>query len=121
MYFARDTCVTAELGPLMTPFAELPNEPRVGAAKAPASNHDESVCWSDGRFGSRRIFGRMVTVAGVELVVNAVPVGSGPVHKGVRNIPVCSIVATLSSHPPNAVSAHRFALLSNHRPLPNGN
>src|SRR5436190_12039846 len=105
----------------MTPFDEVPKEPRVGGAKAPASNHDDSVRWSEGRFGSRKIFGLMVTVAGVELVVYAVPVGSGPVHKGVRNMPVCSIVATLNSQPPKAVSAQRLALLSSQRFFPNGN
>ena len=37
--------------------------------------------------GNYPLTGRIVTWAGVRLLVNAVPVGSGPVHNGVRNWP----------------------------------
>ena len=43
MYFASETCVIAEPGPMTTPLAALPNEPRAGAANAEASNQRETV------------------------------------------------------------------------------
>jgi hypothetical protein len=71
----------------MTPLAAVPNEPIVGRAKAVGSNQRLAVRWAPGRLGSRNWSGRIVTWAGVPLVVNTVPVGSGPVHIGVRNCP----------------------------------
>ena len=73
---------------MMTPPAEVPNEPGWGAAKAPTSNHRETVGF--GRFGFLKISGRSVTFGGVRLCVTRVPVGSGPVQLGVRKSPVCA-------------------------------
>ena len=66
----------ADGGPLMTPFADVPNWPGVGAPKAVASNQRLTVCWSPLKLASRRALGLMVTWAGVRLPEKAVHVES---------------------------------------------
>src|SRR3989442_13155771 len=57
MYLATEICRTAEPGPMITPFADVPYEPRAGGVKAAASNQRFSERWSVGRFRLRRMFG----------------------------------------------------------------
>src|SRR5262245_60771867 len=64
MCLAMETCKTAARGPIITPLADVPNEPRTGAEKAVASNHRFTLRWSYGRFGLRTILGRIVTSGG---------------------------------------------------------
>ena len=73
---------------MITPLAAVPNAPGVGGPNAVGSNQRLVERADESRLALRRWFGRIVTWAGVLLVVNAVPVGSGPVHCGVRNCPV---------------------------------
>jgi hypothetical protein len=56
-------------GPMMTPLAQLPKDPFVGAANALVLNHSLTERWSEGRFALNRQLGRMVTEAGVVLAV----------------------------------------------------
>src|SRR5579864_857459 len=84
-FLARPLSMIHSLGPMITPFAEVPNWPGVGGPNAPTLNQSLIDCWPAGRLGFESAFGRMVTCAGVVLLVLDVPVGSLPVHKGVRN------------------------------------
>ena len=59
-------------------------------------------------------------LGGVALVVFAVPVGSTPVHSGVRNWPVWAVKMALSSHPPTAKFVRRRTPDIHLRPLPKG-
>src|SRR5262245_9425863 len=81
------TSMMFDPGPLMTPFADVPKKPGVGAANAVGSNQRLVVRSPEGRFGSWSWLGRIVTVVGVPLEVKAVPVGSGRVHVGGNNEP----------------------------------
>src|SRR3954453_2876217 len=87
----RDKCLYSPTfqqlipGPLIVPFAPVPKRPGPGMPKAAGLNQREIERGSAGRFGSLNWSGRRVTLAGVVLVVNAVPVVSGPVYCGVRN------------------------------------
>src|SRR5258708_2209287 len=74
------------LGPTITPFADVPYCPGVGAPNAPTLNQLPTV--GLGRFGLLKMFGRMVTCGGVVWLVLNVPVGSLPVKRGVRNMRV---------------------------------
>src|SRR5262245_10578977 len=76
---------TFAFGPSITPFDDVPKLPACGAANAVGSNHRSIVLCEAGRLGSRSMSGRLVTFAGVVLLVLLVPVGSGPVQSGVRN------------------------------------
>src|SRR5215475_9701851 len=82
---ASHTCI---VGPRMDPLPAVPKKPGVGAANAPALNQWLTPRWSSWRFGLMPVaFGRMVTLAGVALPVNAVFAGSVPVHAGDRYRP----------------------------------
>src|SRR5690242_4599573 len=78
-------------GPRTTPLAEVPNCPGAGAVSAAGLNHLFTERESPGRFGFAMASGRIVTFAGVLLLVYAVPVGSGPVHSGVRFWPLWAL------------------------------
>src|SRR5260370_33522303 len=104
-------------GPTITPFAEVPYEPGVGAVNAPTLNHLPTE--GSARFGFDMIFGRIVTCAGVVLVVLAVPTGSLPVHSGVRNWPVAEAKIELISQPPKSTSPN-LAVESQRLPFPRG-
>src|SRR5690349_15479115 len=80
-------CQTLTPGPLIVPLPEVPKRPAAGAPYAVPSNHRVIERCPSGRLPSRSWSGRMVTDAGVVLAVNAVPVGSDPVHSGVRKFP----------------------------------
>src|SRR5215468_662098 len=64
--------------------------------------------------------GRSVTFAGVRLEVNAVPVGSGPLHCGVRNCPEYELKIQLDSQPPKIAFSPLPAFAKNLFPSPNG-
>jgi hypothetical protein len=81
----RDTHVHHKAaGPMTMPFPAFPKLPAAGGANAARLYQFETVRWPAGRLGFATTLGRMVTVGAVALVVFAVPVGSAPVHSGVR-------------------------------------
>src|SRR5689334_3637803 len=79
-------------GPTITPFADVPKAPGLGAANVLRSYQPLTPRRSEGRLGSRRMFGRRVAV-GTAPEVKRVLVGSGPDHCGVRKKPVLHVVA----------------------------
>src|SRR5215212_5112039 len=93
-------CQTFEPGPMMTPLAADPKAPAVGGPNAVGSNQRLVERSDEPRLASCRWLGRIVTCAGVRLEVKAVPVGSAPVHCGVRNCPVYALKTPLICHPP---------------------
>src|SRR6266542_4558436 len=116
--FASPMCQTFTPGPRTTPRADVPNCPCVGGANAEVSKYLLSARWSPERLGLWRMLGRRVTMAG-ELVVKAMPTGSGPLQSGVRYWPVCVVNTPLISHPPTAKLSGRDTCDIQCRPRPN--
>src|SRR5262245_34966867 len=118
--FASPASKTTLPGPTITPFAAVPKLPGCGGPKAVGSNHRLTVRRADGSVGSRSVSVLSVTFAGVRLDVNAVPVGSGPLHCGVRNCPEYELKIQLDSQPPTIAFRPLPAFAKNLLFSPNG-
>src|ERR1039457_5454654 len=57
---ARPESRSIDPGPMITPLAQLPKDPFVGAENALVSNHLVSERWSEARFALNRQLGRRV-------------------------------------------------------------